>query len=87
MKKLLFIALLFQASLAFSQAEEIGATYIKDAKTHGYVQGVRLDSIDVGYASVDRRGESLSFDYGQGGKLKSMLVTDKNGLPLKYSNP
>ncbi|HEY5390802.1 MAG TPA: hypothetical protein VIJ57_01710 [Hanamia sp.] len=84
MKKLLLIGLLFQASFAFSQAEGIDATYIKDSKTYGYIQGVRLDSLDMGFATFGKRGQSLYFDYGQGKKDKEMFITDKNGLPLMF---
>lgn len=84
MKKLLVIFFIFQSALAFSQAAGLDATYIKDYKTYGYIHGVRLDSIDAGYASFGRRGQSLFFDYGQGVKVKEMIITDKNGLLIMF---
>jgi hypothetical protein len=82
MKKLLLIAFLFQASFAFSQAAETQAIYLKDFKTYGYINGVRLDSIDAAYAQFGKKMESEFFDYGQDGKRKDMVITDKKGLPL-----
>ena len=84
MKKLLLIAFLFQASLAFSQAAGTEAIYLKTFKTHGYIDGIRLDSIDAGYAKFGKRMEQVFFDYGQNKKIKDMVITDKKGLPLIF---
>ncbi len=83
MKKLLLIGFLFQAAFAFSQATG-EATILKTYKVHGYIDGVRLDSIDAGYAQFDRFWQSEEFDYGQKAKLKDMLITDKKGVPLIF---
>lgn len=84
MKKLLLITLILQTSFAFSQAAETDAVYLKTYKTYGYVNGVRLDSIDAAYAQFGKKMESVFFDYGQDGKRKDMVITDKNGLPLIF---
>ncbi len=64
MKKLLLVAFLFQASFAFSQAAGTKAVYLKSFKTFGYINGVRLDSIDAAYAQFGKKMESEFFDYG-----------------------
>ena len=84
MKKLLLIAFLFQASFAFSQEANQQAIYLKTFKVHGYVDGIRLDSIDAGYAKMGRTGQSVFFEYGQNEKRKDMIITDKEGLPLIF---
>jgi hypothetical protein len=85
MKKLLLIAFLFQASFVFSQATG-EATILKTYKVHGYIDGVRLDSIDAGYAKFGTRMEWEFFDYGQNKKVKDRLITDKKGVPLIFPN-
>ena len=87
MKKLLLIFLLFQASFTFAQVEGETGTYIKDCKTYGYVNGVRLDSINMEYAEFGNRRGSLFFDYGQKGNRKSKVITDKKGIPLLFTEP
>ncbi len=84
MRKLLLIGLLLNASFAFSQAWDQNINYIKDSKTYGYVNGVRLDSIDMEYVNVGDPGGTSIFDYGQGGRVKSMLITDKKGLVFSF---
>ena len=86
MKKLLLIGLILQSSLAFSQAAGTEATYLKTYKTYGYINGIRLDSIDAGYAKFGRKSESVYFDYGQNVKAKDMVITDEKGLPLIFPN-
>ena len=83
MKKLLLIAFLFQASFVFSQTTG-EATILQTYKVHGYIDGVRLDSLEAGYAHFDRIWESEVFDYGQKAKLKDRLITDKKGVPLIF---
>ncbi len=61
-------------------------TVVIDPKTYGYVNGIRLDSLDANYGEFSRyRGEGLYFDYGQiRGKRKEMVITDKKGKPLVF---
>jgi len=39
------------------------------------------------YAEFGNRRGSLFFDYGQEGNRKSMVITDKKGLPLIFPEP
>lgn len=84
MKKLLLIGLILKVSFAFSQAAGTEAIYLKTFETHGYIDGVRLDSIDAAYAKFGKKQESIFFDYGQNKKIRDMVITDKNGLPLIF---
>jgi len=84
MKKLLLIAFILQSSFAFSQATGTEDVYLKTYKTYGYINGVRLDSVDAAYAQFGKKMESEFFDYGQDGKRKNMVITDKNGSPLIF---
>jgi hypothetical protein len=84
MKKLLLVAFILQSSFVFSQAAGTEAIYLKTFKTYGYINGVRLDSIDATYAQFGKKMESVYLDYGQDGKRKDMVITDKNGLPLIF---
>ena len=61
-------------------------TVVMNPKTHGYINGVRLDSVDAVYGEFSRySGESLYFDYGQKReKRKEMIITDKKGKPLVF---
>jgi hypothetical protein len=86
MKKLLLIGFLFQASFAFSQVTG-EAIILKTYKVHGYIDGVRLDSIDAGYAQFGERMEWEYFDYSQDRKIRDMLITDKKGVPLIFPRP
>ncbi|MEO9147382.1 MAG: hypothetical protein ABI237_17670 [Ginsengibacter sp.] len=74
----------FNQYLLFHRRKGVGATYVKDFKTYGYINGIRLDSINSGYPSFGKRGQSLFFDYGQGASFKEMLITDKSGLLLIF---
>lgn len=59
---------------------------VMDANTYGYVNGIRLDSINATYARYGRgAGNGLFFDYGQiTNKRKELNITDKNGKPLVF---
>jgi hypothetical protein len=61
-------------------------TVVLDSKTWGYVNGIRLDSIDATYAEFRRHvGDGLYFDYGQKrNKRKELMLTDKNGKRLVF---
>ncbi len=90
--KLILPALLFFCFPAFSQttqnAPENSAdfTVVTDPKTYGYINGIRLDSLEAVYAEFSRyRGEGLYFDYGQKrGKRKDMAITDQKGKLLVF---
>jgi|GEM_PF-1684197 len=91
MKSLLSILLFFSLP-AFAQTSQNAAdnpsdfTVVIDPKTHGYINGIRLDSIDAIYGEFSRySGESLHFDYGQKReKRKEMIITDKKGKRLVF---
>ncbi len=88
MKQILFIFLLFQSSLAISQ-NIVDARSRKDSITiRGYVNGIRLDSINSEYAQFSiLLGGHLFFDYGQQRESKDdMKVTDSHGVPLKFNS-
>lgn len=85
MKKLLCIFFISYAAFAYSQPLGEMTHPIKDYKTHGYIDGIRLDSLNAGFARIGWRDHSVFFDYGQGVKAKEMLITDKEGLRLTYA--
>ena len=90
--KLLLPVLLSFCFPAFSQSAQntqqnlADFTVVTDPKTYGYVNGIRLDSLEAVYGEFSKyRGEGLYFDYGQKrDKRKDMVVTDKNGKPLVF---
>ncbi|WP_132052236.1 hypothetical protein [Pseudocnuella soli] len=59
---------------------------VLDANTYGYVNGIRLDSVNATYARFGRRaGDGLFFDYGQvSNKRKELNITDRNGKQLVF---
>jgi len=71
MKIFIFFCFIFQSLFAFSQSQERSALAVINPKTHGYVNGIRLDSIDA--------------DYGQLGGRKKLTVTDNNGSALIFA--
>lgn len=61
-------------------------SFVTNAKTYGYIAGIRLDSVDAVYAEFNRySGEGLFFDYGQRReKRKELRITDQWGKPLLF---
>lgn len=91
MKSLLPILLFFSfpafAQTSQSTQEDLSDfTLVVSPKTYGYVNGIRLDSLDAIYGEFSRySGESLYFDYGQKReKRKEMIITDKKGKRLVF---
>jgi hypothetical protein len=85
MKKLLFVCFIFQSLFAFSQSQERSPLTVINSHTYGYVNGVRLDSIDAQYGQIETRLETIAFDFGQLGGRKKMIVTDDKGAPLIFA--
>jgi len=52
MKKLLIFCFLWQSLPAFSQLETT-TTAVTNFQTYGYVDGVRLDSLNAEYATIE----------------------------------
>ncbi|HVZ97237.1 MAG TPA: hypothetical protein VG847_10205 [Chitinophagaceae bacterium] len=86
MKKIIFICLLLQSSLAFSQAAPDNDIRIDSFNVHGYVNGIRLDSIHAEYAQCTSvaLGNKEYFEYGRPGQRK--LVSNGSGHALKFNN-
>lgn len=61
-------------------------TIVTTAETFGYINGIRLDSIDAAYAEFSPyKTDRLVFDYGQKRKkIKELVITDKEGIPLCF---
>ena len=85
MKKFLFSCFLFQSVLVFSQIKPVQPA-ITDPQTFGYVDGIRIDSINVEYAQFEWGAQRLFFDYGQSSTRKNTTVTDEKGDPLKFAS-
>jgi len=84
MKKLVFIFILFQYSSVFSQTNS-GQLSITDPQTYGYVNGIRLDSLNAEYAQFEWGFQRLFLDYGQEESRKKKTVTDAKGNPLFFA--
>lgn len=92
--KLALPTVLFFSISSFAQTAQTSYTspitsrqVVNIAKTFGYVDGVRLDSIDARYAEFNWRllQSGLTFDYGQSGaKRRKMVITDKDGRLLVF---
>lgn len=87
--KLFLPAFLFFSFTAFAQNVqhlEADVTVVFSPKVYGYVDGIRLDSIDAVYGEFNRHeGQELYFDYGQKRENKRKLaITDRNGKPLVF---
>jgi hypothetical protein len=69
-----------------TQEDAADFTVVMNPKTYGYVNGVRLDSLDAVYGEFSRYSVGrIYFDFGQvWNKRKEMTVTDKNGKPLVF---
>jgi hypothetical protein len=85
MKIFIFFCFIFQSLFAFSQSQERSALAVINPKTYGYVNGIRLDSIDAQYGQIETRWETIAFDYGQLGGRKKLTVTDNNGSALIFA--
>lgn len=85
MKKLLFFCFLCQSVFAFSQIKPT-QTAVTDPQTFGYVDGIRIDSLNAEYAQFEWGAQRLFFDYGQSSTRKKTTVTDEKGEPLKFAS-
>jgi hypothetical protein len=85
MKIILFLSFIFQSVFAFSQGQEKSSLAVISPNTFGYVNGIRLDSIDAEYGQIITRWQTIAFDYGQLGGRKKMSVTDDKGSPLIFA--
>ncbi len=92
--KLIFSVLILFSVSSFAQKKESTALIldgnkqvVKTAKTYGYIDGVRMDSIDARYAEFSHRllRSGLIFAYGQSEEnRKKMLITDRDGKHLAF---
>lgn len=59
-----------------------------DYKTHGYINGIRLDSVNAQYAEFGWKGiDGISFYYGQNySKRKELFVSNKQNVPFIFLN-
>ncbi len=76
-----------QTKESFSLSLEGNKQVVNTAKTFGYIDGVRLDSVDAMYAEFSRRlfRSGLIFEYGQSEEnRKKMLITDRDGKQLVF---
>jgi hypothetical protein len=85
MKIFLFLSFIFQSVFAFSQNPEKTLPVVINPHTYGYVNGIRLDSIDAEYGQVITRMQTIAFDYGQRGGRKKLTVTDDKGTALVFA--
>jgi hypothetical protein len=85
MRKLLFLGFVFQSLFAFSQTQDKNTLAVITPNTFGYVNGIRLDSVDAEYGQIETRWETIAFDYGQMGGRKKMTVTDDKGAALTFA--
>ena len=84
MKKFLCICLLFQSIQGSSQSNT-GNVAVTNAQTFGYVDGIRMDSLNAEYALFDWGSRRSFFDYGQSVTKKMARVTDKKGERLMFA--
>lgn len=95
MKNFLLIILVFSFTSAFTQqtvslyADTSGLLpAVFNYKTHGYVDGVRLDSVNAQYAEFGWKGtDGISFYYGQNyTKRKDLFVKNSLNAPFIFIN-
>ena len=84
MKKLLFFCFLCQPVLVFSQSNTSHSA-VTNSQTFGYVDGIRMDSLNAEYAVFDWSTRRSFFDYGQSITRKKTRVTDEKGEPLMFA--
>ena len=84
MKKLIVIFILCQYTSVFAQTNS-GQLSITDPQTYGYVNGIRLDSLNAEYAQFEWGFQKLFVDYGQEESRKKTTVTDVKGNPLLFA--
>jgi hypothetical protein len=90
-----FVLIAFYFS-AFSQQAKVSAStdtfdilpVVLNFHTYGYIDGVRLDSINTQYAEFGLKGaDGVSFYYGQNfRKRKDIFVKDNRNIPLIFMN-
>jgi hypothetical protein len=94
MKLQLLICTLFIAGFSYAQdymenAKPDPSIVIPTAtnfKTYGYIDGKRLDSVDVVFAEFNWRSQDyVAFDYGQQvSKVKQYAITNAKGVPMIF---
>ena len=70
--------------LVFSQSNTSHPA-VTNSQTFGYVDGIRMDSINAEYAVFDWSTRRSFFDYGQSITRKKTRVTDEKGEPLMFA--
>jgi hypothetical protein len=85
MKYSFFLFFLVSGFSAFSQDNTQFAPPVVNTHTYGYIDGVRLDSVQAEYAGFRSRGDKLIFDYGQPGPARAQFVKDSTGRLLTFT--
>lgn len=96
MKKFILIIFVFSFASAFGQRATVSSIndtsdvlpVVLEYKTHGYVNGIRLDSIDTQYAEFGWIGiGGVSFYYGQNfPNRKDLFVKNHRNVPFTFIN-
>ena len=84
MKKLVLIFILLRYAPVFPQTNSAQPS-ITDPQSYGYVNGIRLDSLNAEYAQFEWGVHRLFLDYGQEESRKKTMVTDVKGNPLLFA--
>lgn len=88
MKAILLTLILFSSRAFAQQMDDMPSSSAANGpQIYGYVDGIRLDSIDAVYAEFTRHNvNGLHFDYGQRWvKRKDFIVTDSEGRRLVFN--
>ena len=83
MKNILILYFLWQSVPAFSQLSPTPPA-VTNAQTYGYVDGIRIDSLNAEYATFEWGAERLFFNYGQSASRKRTTVTNEKGEPMAF---
>ncbi|HWI92390.1 MAG TPA: hypothetical protein VNT20_14010 [Flavisolibacter sp.] len=95
MKNFILIFLVLSFTSAFTQQHSSVYTdtsgmlpAVYNYKTHGYIDGIRLDSVNAQYAEFGWQGvDGVSFYYGQNpSKRKDLFVRNRQNIPLIFTN-
>jgi hypothetical protein len=95
MKNFLLISLVLSFTSAFTQqntslyADTSGRLpAVFNYKTHGYINGIRLDSINAQYGEFGWKGiDGISFYYGQNvARSKDLFVKNSQNVPFIFPN-
>jgi hypothetical protein len=96
MKNFTLLFLVFSFASAFGQETSVSLytdtsgmlPAVFNYNTHGYINGIRLDSVNAQYAEFDWKGtDGVSFYYGQNySKRKELFVKNNRNVPFIFPN-